>query len=106
MDDKAKEVLEDGGIVFLAPDSTKEALPESVKSSFTTDFWSVGTFSSQEGTMGLLIDDEHPLFKNYPTKFYPGYQWHSALNSRPAVNGAGNEALPTGILESLPETSA
>ena len=67
LDDRAKEILEKGGIVFLAPESTRHALPASIKSTFTTDFWSVGTFSSQEGSMGLLIDDKHPLFKDYPT---------------------------------------
>ncbi|MBO5621351.1 MAG: hypothetical protein J5959_06950, partial [Butyrivibrio sp.] len=67
MDEEAKEILKRGGCVFLAPDSAKENLPSSIKSTFTTDFWSVGTFSSQEGSMGLLIDSEHPLFKDYPT---------------------------------------
>lgn len=95
LDDKAKEILEEGGIVFLAPDSTKEALPESVKSSFTTDFWSVGTFSSQEGTMGLLIDDEHPLFRNYPTKFYPGYQWFVQSSQRALLLPEGVRSIVT-----------
>ncbi len=95
LDDKAKEVLEEGGIVFLAPNSTKEALPESVKSSFTTDFWSVGTFSSQEGTMGLLIDDEHPLFKNYPTEFYSGYQWFVQSSQRALLLPEGVRSIVT-----------
>ena len=95
LDDRAKEILEDGGIVFLAPDSTKEALPESVKSSFTTDFWSVGTFSSQEGTMGLLIDDEHPLFKDFPTKFYPGYQWFVQSSQRALLLPEGVRSIVT-----------
>ncbi|WP_022770589.1 glycoside hydrolase family 2 TIM barrel-domain containing protein [Butyrivibrio sp. NC2007] len=95
LDDKANEILEDGGIVFLAPDSTKEALPESVKSSFTTDFWSVGTFSSQEGTMGLLIDDEHPLFRDFPTKFYPGYQWFVQSSQRALLLPEGVRSIVT-----------
>ena len=95
LDDKAKELLEEGGIVFLAPDSTKEALPESVKSSFTTDFWSVGTFSSQEGTMGLLIDDGHPLFKDFPTKFYPGYQWFVQSSQRALLLPEGVRSIVT-----------
>ncbi|WP_026519723.1 hypothetical protein [Butyrivibrio sp. FCS006] len=95
LDDKAKEVLEDGGIVFLAPDSTRQALPESIKATFTTDFWSVGTFSSQEGSMGLLIDDEHPLFKNYPTKFYPGYQWFVQSSQRALLLPGGVKSIVT-----------
>ena len=90
LDDKAKEVLKEGGIVFLAPDSTRQALPASIKSTFSTDFWSVGTFSSQEGSMGLLIDEKHPLFRNFPTRFYPGYQWFVQSSQRALL-------LPEGV---------
>ncbi len=90
LDEGAGEVLENGGIVFLAPDSDKESLPNSIKSTFTTDFWSVGTFSSQEGSMGLLIDNEHPLFKDYPTSFYTDRQWFMQSLQRALI-------LPDGI---------
>ena len=39
----------------------------SISTCFTTDFWSVGTFSSQEGYMGCLIDTTHPIFTDFPT---------------------------------------
>ena len=82
LDDKALEVLEKGGKVYLSPDSTKEAIPDSIKSTFSTDFWSVGTFATQEGSMGLLIDDSHPLFKHFPTNFFTEFQWWPMASQR------------------------
>lgn len=95
LDDRAKEILKKGGIVFLAPKSTRHALPASIKSTFTTDFWSVGTFSSQEGSMGLLIDDKHPLFKDYPTEFYSGYQWFVQSSQRALLLPDGIKSIVT-----------
>ena len=37
------EKIENGAIVFLEPEPTKENFPNSIKGQFTTDFWSVGT---------------------------------------------------------------
>ena len=54
-DEKAVQILKNGGKVYLTPHSTIEALPHSAKAQFSTDFWSVGTFPNQEGTMGQLI---------------------------------------------------
>ena len=95
LDERAKEILEKGGIVFLAPVSTRHALPASIKSTFTTDFWSVGTFSSQEGSMGLLIDDKHPLFRDYPTEFYSGYQWFVQSSQRALLLPDGIKSIVT-----------
>ena len=68
LDDAALAVLASGGTVYLAPDSTKEALPNSIQAQFSTDFWSVGTFAGQEGGMGQLMDAAHPLFAGFPTR--------------------------------------
>jgi len=75
LDAAALSVLEAGGAVFLAPDSTESALPGSVKAQFSTDFWSVGTFSSQSGAMGQLIDEGHPVFSAFPTSYHTDWQW-------------------------------
>ena len=75
LDETAREVLEAGGKVYLTPPSTKEALPSSIQAQFTTDFWSVGTFPGQEGGMGQLIDETHPVFRNFPTEFHTDWQW-------------------------------
>lgn len=75
LDETAREVLEAGGKVYLTPPSTKEALPSSIQAQFTTDFWSVGTFPGQEGGMGQLIEETHPIFRNFPTEFHTDWQW-------------------------------
>ena len=67
--------LERGERVLLEPPSTEEVLPGSIQGQFTTDFWSVGTFPQQEGGMGLLIREDHPLFSAFPTAFHTDYQW-------------------------------
>ena len=38
-------------------------------------FWSPVHFSDQPGTMGLLINPEHPAFKDFPTDTYSNWQW-------------------------------
>ena len=75
LDEAVWERLKQGGTVYLAPPSTPEALPRSMKGQFTTDFWSVGTFPNQEGGMGLLIDGNHPLFCTFPTQSHTNWQW-------------------------------
>ena len=80
LDGQAKEVLAKGGRVFLAPDATPEALPHSIKTQFSTDFWSVCTFPSQAGGMGQLIDAKHPIFRDFPTDSHTDWQWwHMAV---------------------------
>lgn len=75
LDGKARQALASGGKVFLAPDSTAEALPRSVQAQFSPDFWSVCTFPSQSGCMGQLIDADHPLFRGFPTDGFSSWQW-------------------------------
>lgn len=84
-DVKTREILQNGGRVYLSPDADKESLPYSIKTQFTTDFWSVGTFADQEGGMGQLIDTEHPIFKEFPTDFHTDWQWWIMATKRAAV---------------------
>ena len=74
LDDEALAVLEAGGTVYLSPDSAEEALPHSIQAQISPDFWSVGTFSKQEGGMGQLIDAEHPIFDHFPTEPHSNWQ--------------------------------
>lgn len=84
-DDEAKAVLARGGKVYLTPQADKEHLPVSIRTQFTTDFWSVGTFSKQEGGMGQLIDEKHPLFKKFPTEFHTNWQWWPMASQRAVI---------------------
>ncbi len=95
LDDQARAVLEAGKTVYLSPPSTKEALPLSVQAQFTTDFWSVGTFPSQEGTMGQLIDANHPIFKTFPTEFHTNWQWWPMASQRAVLLPESYKAIVT-----------
>ena len=84
-DEQTRAVLQNGGRVYLSPDADKESLPNSIKTQFTTDFWSVGTFADQEGGMGQLIDTEHPIFKEFPTDFHTDWQWWIMTTKRAVI---------------------
>lgn len=51
---------------------------------FQTDYWNYRMFetisrnnrkSVSPGTMGLLTDPSHPLFRSFPTDFHTNWQW-------------------------------
>ena len=95
LDEHALSILSKGGTVYLAPDSTEEALPNSVKGQFSTDFWSVGTFPAQSGGMGQLIDASHPLFTHFPTQTHTNWQWWPMASQRAVI-------LPEGLRDIRP----
>lgn len=95
LDEKAVELLEQGGKVYLSPKSTKEALPSSIQAQFTTDFWSVGTFPKQPGGMGQLIDKEHPIFSRFPTQKHSNWQWWPMASQRAIIFPQPVEAIIT-----------
>ena len=84
-DEQTRAVLQNGGRVYLSPDADRESLLNSIKTQFTTDFWSVGTFADQEGGMGQLIDTEHPIFKEFPTDFHTDWQWWIVAGKRAVI---------------------
>lgn len=96
LDDKAKQILNNGGKVFLSPKATKDTLPfASIGTQFSTDFWSVNTFKRQEGGMGQLIDSDHPIFDNFPTNFYSNWQWWIMANTRAIILPRAIKAIIT-----------
>lgn len=95
LDEKALSILASGGKVFLAPDATKAAMPHSIQTQFTTDFWSVGTFPAQEGGMGQLIDVAHPIFTKFPTEFHTNWQWWPMAVSRAMILPRQMKAIVT-----------
>lgn len=94
-DEKTKDILRQGGRVFLAPDADKENLPASIKTQFTTDFWSVGTFAEQEGGMGQLIDAAHPVFRDFPTDKHTDWQWWAMAAKRAIILPRTMKAIVT-----------
>ena len=85
LDDAALSVLEQGGIVYLSPDSSSEALPFSIPCHFSTDFWNVCSFVHQSGSMGQLIDADHPLFREFPTDAHTDWQWWPMATQRAMI---------------------
>ncbi len=84
-DERARAALASGGRVFLSPPASPEALPRSIQGQFSTDFWSVGTFPSQEGGMGLMIQRDHPLFEGFPTGDHTSWQWWPMASQRAMI---------------------
>ena len=80
--DQALPALAVGARVFLDPPT--DAPLRAVPCHFSTDFWSVGTFPCQSGTMGQYIDAAHPVLRNFPTEAHTNWQWWPMAN-RPAV---------------------
>ena len=85
LDAVSRKVLASGGRVFLAPDSTAEALPRSVQAQFSPDFWSVCTFPEQAGCMGQLMDTAHPVFRRFPTDRFSSWQWRPMAEQRAMI---------------------
>ena len=92
---QAEAVLAAGGRVYLSPASTVEALPHSIQGHFSPDFWSVGSFSKQEGSMGQMIDASHPIFAHFPTDMYTDWQWWPMASQRAAILPENYEAIIT-----------
>lgn len=92
--DEALNLLKEGKRVILYPDSA-EVAKATIGPLFQTDYWNYRMFLTiaekvnkkpSPGTMGLLIDDSHPLFANYPTDSHTDWQWFPVVsNSFPLV---------------------
>ena len=93
LDSQALDALRSGGAVYLAPDSTEEAIPHSIQAQFSPDFWSVCTFPQQAGGMGQLIDKAHPLFRDFPTEAFSTWQWWPMARQRAMILPARIDAL-------------
>lgn len=90
----ALRMLKKGRKVLLIP-KHEDIRAVSVGGMFTPDYWNYAMFKSiserlnrtvSPGTLGLLINPDHPLFKNFPTEFHSNWQWWSITkNSRPMI---------------------
>ena len=83
-----------GEKVLLIPDPDK-ITGNSVGGLFQTDYWNYRMFKHiseitnnpvSPGTLGLLMNPEHPLFCEFPTQQHTSWQWFDATrNSRPLI---------------------
>lgn len=93
LSDAAMDLLDQGENVLLLP--KPEKLKNSIEGFYCTDFWCYPMFRSISesmkkevpvGTMGLLIDNRHPVFRFFPCEEYSTYPWWSIVsNSRSVI---------------------
>jgi hypothetical protein len=103
LSEKAISLLENGQDVVLFP--KLDTLKNSIEGFYCTDFWCYPMFRSISesmnkevpvGTMGLLIDNTHPVFKHFASEEYSNYQWWSIVsNSRSIIlDGTSKDFRP------------
>jgi len=81
---EAHEALQRGGDVLFFPDH--DDLRFAVEGAFQPDFWNYSHFKDRgnPGTLGLLVDEDHPSLANFPTADHSDWQWwHVAKRARP-----------------------
>ena len=91
LDSGTLEALQEGASVLLMPGDTTGT----VGPLFTNDYWNYRMFKGicesihqpvSPGTLGLLIDTEHLLFKGFPTQDHSSWQWFPIVKaSRPMI---------------------
>ena len=84
---------------FVAADDTisqtDNATPYTVGGLFQTDYWNYRMFKTicennkkkvSPGTLGILTNPEHPIFKGFPTEMHTNWQWFPVIKeSHPLV---------------------
>jgi len=80
LDEAAIKELKRGGAVILLRSG---ASPGSTAMMFTPDFWAYDLFKRENppGTMGLLMDPEHPALAKFPTEYHSNWQWFDISNA-------------------------
>ena len=91
LDNATLKALEAGKKVLLMPSDTTNT----VGGLFQTDYWNYGMFKQicdnngkpvSPGTLGILTDPAHPLFREFPTEEHTDWQWFPVLKaSRPMI---------------------
>ncbi|NDV65654.1 sugar-binding domain-containing protein [Bacteroides sp. 224] len=80
LDTRAKEILQEGGNVLITA-AGKISYGKDVKQYFTPVFWNTSWFKMRPPhTTGIWVNNDHPLFKNFPTEYHSNLQWWELLN--------------------------
>ncbi len=80
---EATRALQSGGKVLYSP--TLQSIRQRQDTAFLPAFWSPVYFTNQAGTMGLLIQNEHPALADFPTAEHSDWQWWSILTPSPGA---------------------
>ncbi len=84
-DSAAQSALARGERVLLLPDAA-HPFAHTPGGAFMSDFWCWTMFHNKPGTLGLLIDKDHPALAGFPTAAHSDWQWyHLTQASQPLV---------------------
>ncbi len=87
LDDHMVSELKSGKSVLWFPQK-EDYEKQTVGALFQTDYWNYRMFKSicdrigkpaSPGTLGILTNPEHPIFKDFPTDFHTNWQWYSII---------------------------
>lgn len=103
LSDEALALLEQGENVLLMP--KPESLHNAIEGFYCTDFWCYPMFRSISesvnrpvpvGTMGLMIDNSHPVFRDFPCEEYSTFPWWSLVENSKSIilDGVDREWSP------------
>ena len=91
-DEATARQLANGATVLLMPDTT-ELQSLTVGGLFQTDYWNYRMFKTisennkkpvSPGTLGILCNPQHPIFRDFPTDMHTSWQWFPIIKaSRP-----------------------
>jgi hypothetical protein len=94
LDSALLEKLKQGANVLLFPDHNM-IKKQSVRPQFISEFWNWLVFKAgaekqkrpvSAGTLGILTDPHHPMFRHFPTEYHSNWQWWSITkNARPLI---------------------
>ena len=80
IDNRAHTILDEGGSVLLLL-AGKVTQGSDVIQYMTPVFWNTSWFKMRPPhTVGTLINDFHPIFRDFPTDFYTGLQWWELIH--------------------------
>ncbi|MBE9583310.1 hypothetical protein IM792_02510 [Mucilaginibacter sp. JRF] len=85
--DSAVQLLRAGKTVVLNPDT---AHIKGIDGWFAPVFWSSVHFPDQPGSIGLLINDQHPALTDFPTSTYSDWQWWDLVTRSRSVQFDGS----------------
>lgn len=89
LDKQTIEGLRSGQKVLYFP-QTDDIAEKSFPGLFPPEFWNYGMFKQisenvnkpvSPGTLGILTDPEHPVFKGFSTDFHTNWQWFSIVKA-------------------------
>ena len=67
----------------------RRSVADPIDGSFVPVFWSPLHFPNQPPTLGARIQDNHPVFKFFPTDSHSNWQWWELLSKSTSVNTSG-----------------